>query len=171
MRAQTVEFLPRCSAVGRTEKRSVFDARVDGVGIGIRRFKVPNAFEFPRMGRTVVPLVRSWNAVVDELVIHRFPRFAAVVGSLDHLAEPTARLRRVEPIGVGGRAFKVVNLPAAEMRAFDRPSFAVGVRREDKSAFARADQNSYEAHWKRLPERRWKRLERVKRLRENDERS
>ena len=37
-------------------------------------------------------------AVVGELVAHRLPGLAAVVGALDQLPEPAARLRRVDPV-------------------------------------------------------------------------
>ena len=82
---------------------------------------MPDALEFPGMRRAVVPLVRAGLAVVDELVADGLPGLAAVVGALDHLAEPAAGLRGVDPIRVGGRALEVVHLPAGEMRAGDVP--------------------------------------------------
>jgi hypothetical protein len=39
-------------------------------------------------------------ALIGELVAHRLPRLAAVVGALDHLPEPAGRLRRVKPVGL-----------------------------------------------------------------------
>ena len=51
--------MPGFAAVGRAEDGGVFDAGVDGVGIGERRLEVPDALEFPRMLRAVVPLVRG----------------------------------------------------------------------------------------------------------------
>ena len=42
--------------------------------------------------RSVVPLVGSGVAVVDELVAHGFPRLAAIVGALHLLSEPAAGL-------------------------------------------------------------------------------
>ncbi len=63
-------------------------------------------------GRAVVPLMGARHAVVDELVADRLPGLAAVVGALDHLTEPAARLRGVEAVRVDGRALEVVDLPA-----------------------------------------------------------
>ena len=135
-----------CAAVGRPEQRGVFDAGIDGVGIGQRRLEMPDAFEFPRMLRAVVPLVRAGHAVVDELVADRLPRFAAVVRALDHLPEPAAGLRRIDAVRISGRAFEVINLPAREMRPADFPFCALPVRREDERAFACTDEYSNFAH-------------------------
>ena len=122
------------------EDGRVFDAGVDGVGIGERRLEVPDALELPRMRRAVVPLVRAGNAVVGELVAHRCPRLAAVVGALNDLAEPAAGLRGVDAVGINRRALEVVDLPAGEVRTADVPLFALAVGGEDECAFARADQ-------------------------------
>ena len=62
------------AAVGRAEQGGVFDAGVDRVRIGQRRFEMPDALELPGMLRAVVPLVRGerlaglGRSVVDELV-------------------------------------------------------------------------------------------------------
>ena len=96
--AQAGKLLPGLPAVGRAEQRRVLDAGVDGVRIGQRRLEVPDALELPRVRRAVVPLVRAGNAVVDELVADRLPGLAAVVRALDHLPEPAAGLRGVEPV-------------------------------------------------------------------------
>src|SRR5690606_6177791 len=79
-------------------------------------------------------------------VADRLPRRAAVVRTLDHLAEPAARLRRVQPARVGRRALQVVDLPAREVRPADLPPIAPAVRRQDECALARADENPYPAH-------------------------
>ena len=71
-------------AVGGAEQRGVFHPGVDRVGIGQRRLQMPDPLELPGMRRAVVPLVRAGDAVVDELVAHRLPGLAAVVGALDH---------------------------------------------------------------------------------------
>ncbi len=144
--AQAGELLPRLPAVGRTEQGGVLDAGVDGVGIGQRRLEVPDALELPGAGRAVVPLVGAGDAVVDELVPHRLPRLAAVVGALDLLPEPAARLRRVEPIRVGGRSLEVVHLPAREVGTADVPPLALSIRSQDERALLRADENPYSAH-------------------------
>ena len=81
------------------------------------------------MRRAVVPLVRARHAVVDELVADRLPRLPAIARPLQHLPVPAGRLRRVDAVGVRGRAFEVVDLPAAEVRAADVPLFALAVRR------------------------------------------
>src|SRR4051794_2779414 len=125
---------------------------------------MPHALKFPRMRRAVIPHVRAGIADVDELVAlslgHAagrgrrlaglgaglFPGFAAVVGTLNNLPKPTARLRGVDAIGIGGRALHVINLPAGKVRAGDVPSLPLCVRGEDKCTLARADENSYPAH-------------------------
>ena len=55
------------------------------------------------MRRAVVPLVGPGHAVVGELVAHRCPGLAAVVGALDQLAEP-ARWTATRRCGSGPRA-------------------------------------------------------------------
>ena len=144
--AQPGELLPGLPAVGRAEQGGVFDPGVDRVRIGQRRLEMPDALELPGVRRAVVPLVGAGDAVVDELVADRLPGLAAVVGALDHLPEPAAGLRRVQPVRVGGRALEVVDLPAREVRAADVPLLALAVRRQDERALARADQYSYPAH-------------------------
>src|SRR5579885_1924802 len=108
---------------------------------------MPPALVLPRMLCTVVPLVRrQWHAlirsVIDELVALPFrksvrssfnspawrrPGFAAVVGALDNLAEPAARLRYINPIRVNGRALHVVDLPSREMRTAYFPVLSLAV--------------------------------------------
>ena len=144
--AQPGELLPRLPAVGRAEQGGVLHPGVDRVRIGQRRLEMPDALELPGVRRAVVPLVRAGDAVVHELVADRLPGLAAVVGALDHLPEPAAGLRRVQPIRVGGRSLEVVDLPAREVRAADVPPFALAVRRQDERALARADQYPYSAH-------------------------
>ena len=119
--AQPGEFLPRLPAIGRAEQGGVLDPGVNRVRIGQRRFQMPDALELPGMRRAVVPLVSAGNAVVYELVAHRLPGLAAIVGALDQLPEPAARLRRIQPVRVNGRSLDVVHLPTREMRAADVP--------------------------------------------------
>jgi len=174
--SQAREFVPVLSTIGGAEKSGVLDPSVDGVGISERRFKMPDALELPRMLRAVVPLVgserraRLGGCVVDKLVAFApgraagassfpwrrarlEPRFAAVIGALDHLPEPAAGLRGVEAIGVGGRTLQVIHLPASEVRAGDIPSFAFAVRGKDECALFRANQDSNVAHDKLAPSR------------------
>ena len=101
--AQSGELVPLVAAVDGAEQRRVLDAGEHRVGVGGRRFEVPHARELPRVRRAVVPLVRSGNALVAELVADRRPRLAAVVGALDQLTEPARRLRRVQPVRVNRR--------------------------------------------------------------------
>ena len=45
------------------------------------------------------------------------PGLAAVVGALNDLSEPAAGLRRIDAIGIDGRALQVIDLPPGEVRA------------------------------------------------------
>src|SRR6266704_864376 len=170
MAAQSGELLPRFAAVLRAEQRGVFHAGVDCVRIGKRRFQMPNSLELPRMLGAVVPLMISKGfpgfrgGVVHELVALAFghpswcggrfarrcaglyPSFAAIIGSLDNLSEPTAGLRRVEPLRVSRRSLKVVHLPARKVGTTDVPLFALTVRCQDERALSRANQYPYLAH-------------------------
>src|SRR5437588_611552 len=74
------------------------------------------------------------------------PGLAAVVGALDHLPEPATGQGGVDPVGIGGRAFHVVNLPAPEVGAADVPALALTVRRQQERAFPRPHQYPYPAH-------------------------
>src|SRR5271165_3826773 len=152
MTTQAREFLPRLSAVGRAEQGRVFHPGVDGIRIGQRRFEMPDALEFPGVGRAVVPLVSAWVALVHELVAHGLPRLAPVVGSLNHLAEPAAGLRCIQPVWVNRGALEVVDLPPRKVGVADIPTLALGVRCQDKRTLARANEYSYRAHCLLLPE-------------------
>src|SRR5262249_25832038 len=123
-RAQRGQLAPRLAAVRGLEHRRVLDARVHDVGVAGRRLQPPHALELPWMLRAVVPLVRAGHAVVRELVVHRLPRPAGIVRALDHLAEPAAGLRGVEPVRVRGRTAHVVDLPAGEVWTGDLPLLA-----------------------------------------------
>src|SRR5688572_17379426 len=128
---------------------------------------MPDALEFPRVLRAVVPLMRGQRrpalrgGVVNEpvalparriggighlLAARRAPRCAAVVGTLNDLPEPAARLRGVDALRVGRGALEVIDLPAAEVRAFHFPVPALAVGRQDERAFSRTHQHSYMAH-------------------------
>src|SRR5262245_31852191 len=112
---------------------------------------MPNSFEFPRMLRSVVPLVRGERRAAGPRVVYEFialglghsvgrgrwlagwraglmPGFPAVIGSLNNLTEPTARLGNINPIGIGRRSLHVIDFPAAEMRAGHIPFFARRIR-------------------------------------------
>ena len=70
--AQAGQLLPRFAAIRRFEKRGVFHARINVIGIVERRLEVPDALEFPRMLRAVVPLMRAGHAVVNKFVALAF---------------------------------------------------------------------------------------------------
>ncbi len=89
------------AAIGRAEHRGVFDAGVNGIGVGEGWLEMPDALELPRMRRSVVPLMRARNTVVHELVVERLPALAAIARLLDDLAKPAARLRRINAIRIG----------------------------------------------------------------------
>ena len=129
---------------------------------------MPHPLELPGMLRTVVKLMRGERLagfrrhVIDELVARslrrtwrrRFTRrrsrlkpcFAPIVGALNNLPEPSARLRHIQPIRIRGRSLDVINLPPRKMRAANLPPLPLAVRRQDERALARTDQNSYLAH-------------------------
>src|SRR4029077_5752274 len=138
--AQPGKLLPTLAAVGRFENRRIFHASVYGIGIGERRFDMPDALELPGVLRAVVPLVRGeglsslfGRRVVDEFVALAFlrallrglllagrrpglnPGFAAVSGSLNDLPEPSAGLRRVDPVRIRRRSLQVIELPSGEV--------------------------------------------------------
>jgi hypothetical protein len=89
---QSGELLPLLATVDRAEQGRVLDARVDRVRVSQRRFEVPDTLELPWTRRSVVPLMRAGDAVVGEVVAYRVPGLAAVLGALNELPEPAARL-------------------------------------------------------------------------------
>src|SRR6267378_3853759 len=168
--AQSRQFLPRLTAVARAEQSGILHPGINGIRIGQRWFEMPDAFEFPRMLRAVVPHMSCdrftcfRRAVVDEFVALAFwhpvgssdrlaggrtwlePAFATIIGALNDLAEPAAGLGRVKPIRVGRRTFDVINFPAREMRTVHVPLLALAIRCEDEGALPCANQQSYSAH-------------------------
>ena len=100
---------------------------------------MPDALELPGAQRAVVPLVRAGDTVVHELVTHRFPRLATIVGALDHLSEPARGLRRIQPIWVSERSLEVIDFPPPKVWATDIPPFALGIRRQDERTFTRTN--------------------------------
>src|SRR5271165_1777455 len=129
---------------------------------------MPDSLKFPRMLRAIVELVcgerlaRFGRRVVGELVALALgwtwggrlaswgsglvPSLAAVIGALDDLPEPAARLRCVKPVGIGGRSLEMVDLPAGEVRAADFPVLALAVGGKNECAFACAGENPDCAH-------------------------
>src|SRR5512144_639107 len=115
--SESGQLFPRLASVRRSEQGSIFDAGVDRVRIGQRWFEMPDTFELPGVRCTVVPLMRPWNAVIDEVIAHRLPGFATVIRALDQLPEPAARLRGVQPVWISGGSLQVIHFPAAKVRA------------------------------------------------------
>src|SRR3977135_4122806 len=97
----------------------------------------------------VIPLVRGQRRrgrVVNELVTlglglalgrgdglaggcsRLMPGFAAIVGALNDLPEPSASLRSVDARRLNQRAFQVVHFPAREVRTTDIPFLALAIR-------------------------------------------
>ena len=148
---QAGELRPRLPTIGGAEQRGVLGAGIDGVGVGERRLEMPDPLELPRVRGAVVPLVRAGIAVVSELVADRRPGLAAVLGALDLLPEPTARLRTINPIRIGRRTLDVVNLPAGKVRTLDGPRLARAIGTQNKRPFTRSDQNPHTAHYLFLP--------------------
>src|SRR4029077_6104205 len=132
------------------------------IGVIKRRFQMPDTLEFPRMLRAVIPLVGRERfpgfrrTVVNEVVTLAFwravrtfqllgaaarcvPGFPAIIGTLNDLPKPSARLRCVDPIGIDRRTFHVVNFPSREMRAADLPSFTRAIRSQDERALSCAN--------------------------------
>src|SRR5262249_45682546 len=150
--AQTGQLVPVLAAIRRTEERGIFNASVNHIRIAQRRFHMPDALKLPRMLCPVVKLMRRERlarfrrSILDELVAlalgpalwrrsrlagrrpRLVPGFASVIGTLDDLPKPTARLRRIDPVRIDGRGLHMVNLPAAKKRAFDVPFLTLGVR-------------------------------------------
>src|ERR1700730_4132088 len=71
-RAQAGTVFPRRAAVVRFEQRGVFHTRVNVVGRIETGLEMPHAFEFPRMLRAVVPLMRAGDSVINENVALAF---------------------------------------------------------------------------------------------------
>jgi hypothetical protein len=108
--AQPRELLPRLSSVDGLEQRGVLGSGVHGVGFGERRLEVPDALELLRMRRPVAPLMHRDTPSYSNL-LPMVPTSAAVARTLHDLAEPAARLRCVNPVGIDRRSLHVVDLP------------------------------------------------------------
>src|SRR6202020_2203824 len=114
MAAQPGQLLPALPAVAGTEQPGVLNPRVHRVRVVQRRLQVPDPRELPRVRCPVVPLVGAGSALVGELVTHRRPGRAAVIGPLNYLPRPAAGLPRVQPGRVGERALEMKELPDRE---------------------------------------------------------
>src|SRR5215831_8559749 len=131
---------------------------------------MPHPLELPGMLRAVIPLMggegfpTGGRGVIGEFValslgraapstrglfLRRsglIPSFAPVVGTLNHLSKPAARLRDVNSIGIDGRSFEVINLPAGKMGTTDVPLFPFAIGGENKSTFMCTHQHPHLTH-------------------------
>src|ERR1700688_2819117 len=107
---------------------------------------MPHALELPRVWFAVIKLVCTWSSVVNKFVAYRLPRFPAIIRSLNHVTEPTAALRGIQPVGIRWRTLHVINFPARKMRPADIPLLAFSIRSKHERAFPRSYQNSHSAH-------------------------
>src|ERR1043166_2230512 len=114
---------------------------------------MPDSLEFPGMRRAIVPLMRAWDAVVQEFVTDWRPSFPTVIGALYQLPKPTAVLRGIEPLCVGGRSLQMEYLPAGKMGARNVPLCAHCVGSENECTLARPHQSSYTAPLSLSPKR------------------
>src|ERR1051325_714708 len=107
---------------------------------------MPDSLEFPGMRRTIVPLMRAGDAVVQECVPDPRPSFPAVIGALYELPKPSAVLRGVQPLEVDRRSFEMEYLPTGKMGASNLPLFAHCVGSENECTLARPHEDTYTAH-------------------------
>src|SRR5882672_5365490 len=113
--AQSRKFAPRLAAIFGFEKRGIFHTGKNRVGFRQRWLEVPDALELPRMLRAIIKLMRCqrlagfggdvvnkfvaltlWHSAGALLFTGRRsrlkPGFASIIGTLNHLSKPTARL-------------------------------------------------------------------------------
>src|ERR1700719_205009 len=102
MLAQSREFLPGLCAVGRAKYRRVLHPGVYSIRIFERWLQMPHSLELPGVRLPVIPLMGAGNPVVHEFVAHWLPGLTAVIGALDQLPEPAARLRCIQSIRIDG---------------------------------------------------------------------
>src|ERR1700686_3893057 len=107
---------------------------------------MPHALEFPRVWLAVIKLVCTGHSVIDKFVTDRLPSFAAIIRSLNHLTEPTAALRCIQPVGIRRRSLHMIYFPARKMRSANIPLLALSIRSKHERAFPCAHQNSHSAH-------------------------
>src|ERR1700722_14429705 len=107
---------------------------------------MPHALKLPWVWLALIKLVCTWHSVIDKFVTDRLPRFPAIVRSLNHLTEPTAALRCIQPVGICRSPFQVINFPAPKMWPTDIPLLAFSIRSKRERAFPRCHQNSHSAH-------------------------
>ena len=107
---------------------------------------MPDAFERPGMLRSVKPLVRAGSATVCKFVAYGFPGLSAVVGTMNNLPKPVACLRGIYSVGITRRSLQVIHLKSAKVRADNLPVFTRFIRRQYKSTFCGAHQQSHTRH-------------------------
>src|SRR6185295_6966436 len=107
---------------------------------------MPDSLEFPGVRRAVVPLMRAWDAVVQESVTDWLPSFPAVIGTLYQLPKPSAVLRGIKPLRVNGRSLQMEYLPGRKNGASNLPLFAHCIGSGNECPFARPRQYAYAGH-------------------------
>src|SRR6266436_1442350 len=130
---------------------------------------MPHSLDLPRMLGPVIKLMRSQRrAGFCRSVVHKFialatrrsigssglsrrrarlkPGFAAIIGALDDLPKPSARLRSVNSFGIDRRSLQMIKLPAGEVWSADVPFFALAIRSQHKRSLACSHQQSNRAH-------------------------
>ena len=70
---QSRQLTPTGTAIDGAKQGRVLNAREHRVAVAQRGLEVPDPGELPRVGRPVVPLVRTGHAVVGELIAHGLP--------------------------------------------------------------------------------------------------
>jgi hypothetical protein len=112
---------------------------------------MPDSFELPRMWIAVIKLMCRerfagfLGTVVNELIAFALwhslrrgrrlagwrsrlePGLAAVVRTLNYLAEPAACLRGVNAVRIHFRTFNMINLPSREVRSTNMPIFTLPI--------------------------------------------
>src|SRR5207302_10522168 len=121
--------------------------------------EMPDAFEFPRMLRAIVPHVGGQRLagfrrnIVSEFVALALrhsvrrrrrlarrqsrlePGLAAIIRPLNDLPKPRAGLRDIDPVRIDWWSFRVINFPARKVRPVNLAAFGSLVRgRVERSA-------------------------------------
>src|SRR6185369_7521483 len=112
---------------------------------------MPDSFELPRMGSTVIKLMgRERFACFRGSIIRKFitftfwhsiwrgrwftgwcarlePCLAAVIRALNDLSKPAAGLRCVDAVGIHRGTLEVIQLPSGKVRTTDVPLFTFSI--------------------------------------------
>src|SRR5712664_3347958 len=162
--------MPGLPTIRRPKHRRILDTGISRIRVVQGRLNVPDAFEFPRMRRAVIPLMgrqrlaRFRRSIINELIAlalgHSFwrsrrlsrlrsrllPGFAAIIRALNDLSKPTAGLRNIKSIRIHRRTFRMIDFPPGKMGSADLPLFALAIGCQNERALFCANQQSYLAH-------------------------